>query len=375
MAFHKNKIEYQNPTKLVNIYNYKATEKDNLNKNKKLKLNEIDIVYTYVDSSDKKWLKKMLNYKKEIGEITESEFNDKLEDRYETHDEIYFSIESIEKFYNSVRNIYIVTDKQKLKKAKLSKWANSKIQYIDHTDMIPSEFLPTFNSTVIEAFFHKIPKLSETFLYFNDDMFLGNHIKIDDIFSYNSNMNVLYYVHDNDAISTKVFYKINYPNNTRLAFLKKRNLFFNIQNYHGFAVLNTNAYEIAWKNGKQDLITSFRQIRNKENTINTWLYTIMYGIYHGLYVAKPISKVNLQIIHCNDDKLNLIDGYNYIYNVFKNKPLVLCINSILNSNDKFAFWDLFRKNYIKLFDDPNGLEKILPTLNKLQIEILKKYLK
>ena len=36
-----------------------------------------------------------------------------------------------------------------------------------------SPFLPTFSSPAIEANLHRIPGLSEHFLYFNDDVFLG----------------------------------------------------------------------------------------------------------------------------------------------------------------------------------------------------------
>ena len=36
--------------------------------------------------------------------------------------------------------------------------------------MIPERFLPTFNSSAIELFLHRIPGLSEHFIYFNDDM-------------------------------------------------------------------------------------------------------------------------------------------------------------------------------------------------------------
>ena len=40
-----------------------------------------------------------------------------------------------------------------------------------HKDIIPQEYLPTFNSRTIEMFIHRIPDLDERFLYFNDDMF------------------------------------------------------------------------------------------------------------------------------------------------------------------------------------------------------------
>ena len=48
-----------------------------------------------------------------------------------------------------------------------------RISFIDHSQIIPSEFLPTFNSHVIEAFLCEVPGLSEHYVYFNDDVFLA----------------------------------------------------------------------------------------------------------------------------------------------------------------------------------------------------------
>jgi hypothetical protein len=51
---------------------------------------------------------------------------------------------------------------------------NSKrVKVIKHSDIIPKEYLPTFNSNVIDSYLHKIPGLSEQFLVFNDDTYIG----------------------------------------------------------------------------------------------------------------------------------------------------------------------------------------------------------
>ena len=43
-------------------------------------------------------------------------------------------------------------------------------------DFIPNQFLPSYNSVVIERYLHKIPDLAEHFVYFNDDFYIINHI-------------------------------------------------------------------------------------------------------------------------------------------------------------------------------------------------------
>jgi hypothetical protein len=47
---------------------------------------------------------------------------------------------------------------------------NPKLEIVRHEDFIPKEYLPTFSINPIEMNFHRIGKLSENFIYFNDDM-------------------------------------------------------------------------------------------------------------------------------------------------------------------------------------------------------------
>jgi hypothetical protein len=54
--------------------------------------------------------------------------------------------------------------------------SHPKIKIIDHKDIFDDvDNLPTFNSCSIETQLHHIKELSEHFIYFNDDMFVGNN--------------------------------------------------------------------------------------------------------------------------------------------------------------------------------------------------------
>lgn len=59
---------------------------------------------------------------------------------------------SLKKFAPWIRNIFIITDDQV---PNLNNFDN--IVIIDHKEIINKEYLPTFNSHVIEAHLHKIP--------------------------------------------------------------------------------------------------------------------------------------------------------------------------------------------------------------------------
>ena len=57
-------------------------------------------------------------------------------------------------------------------------WLNLTSATIISHDQIfeKNDHLPTFNSRAIESHLHRIPGLSENFLYFNDDWVFTNHI-------------------------------------------------------------------------------------------------------------------------------------------------------------------------------------------------------
>ncbi|MEZ9591890.1 stealth family protein [Vibrio breoganii] len=133
---------------------------------------KVDIVYTWVDDTDSIWLRKRNSY---LHETTEVE----IENRYDDHEELKYSLRSVENFTPWINHIYIVTDKQKPAWLKDS----DKITIINHDEIIPSQYLPTFNSSVIELFIHRIANLAEHYLYLNDDVFFGRSINFYDFYA------------------------------------------------------------------------------------------------------------------------------------------------------------------------------------------------
>lgn len=137
---------------------------------------EIDFVVTWVDGNDTAWQEK----KRNVGNA--SEFRTKTDDRderYRDWDNLQYWFRGVEQFAPWIRKIHFVTC------GHLPKWLNTehpKLHIVKHEDFIPAEFLPTFNSHSIEWNFHRIPGLSEEFVYFNDDMYLLNKLSPEDFF-------------------------------------------------------------------------------------------------------------------------------------------------------------------------------------------------
>lgn len=59
---------------------------------------------------------------------------------------------------------------------------DSRLRIIFHHEFIPGDYLPCFTSPTIEMFLHRIPGLSEHFIYGNDDMFPLSPLPEEDFF-------------------------------------------------------------------------------------------------------------------------------------------------------------------------------------------------
>lgn len=140
----------------------------------------IDMVYTWVDGNDEEWLKIRAKFQPTQKNIPA----DSLQTcRWRDWDELRLSIDSVNRFAPWIRTIFVIADFQR------PYWYDErqpgKVQFIDHSVLFGEfdEHLPTFNSHALEAHLHRIPGLSEHFIYANDDTFLGREVYPLDFFT------------------------------------------------------------------------------------------------------------------------------------------------------------------------------------------------
>lgn len=135
-------------------------------------MEKIDFVLTWVDGSDSQWQEARAKYDK-----TKAEGNKAV--HYRDWGTLKYWFRSVEKYAPWVNKIHFVTCGQ------TPKWLNSdhpKLHLVNHKDYIPAEYLPTFSANPIELNFHRIPELSEHFVYFNDDTFITAPVTEADFF-------------------------------------------------------------------------------------------------------------------------------------------------------------------------------------------------
>ncbi len=138
-------------------------------------MENIDFVITWVDMNDPVWQKSFSQYSERI----DNTINELSEARFRDYGLLKYWFRGVEKFAPWVRYIHFVTCGQQ------PEWLNinhPKLKLVNHEDYIPNEYLPVFNSNVIEIYMHKIPDLSEQFVYFNDDVFVIDHVPVSRFF-------------------------------------------------------------------------------------------------------------------------------------------------------------------------------------------------
>lgn len=126
----------------------------------------IDFVITWVDGSDPEWQAVYREHKAKVSGVPVEAIS---QHRFRDWDNLRFWFRSVEKFCPWVNAIHFVTCGHFPEWLRLD---HPKLNIVRHEDIIPGQFLPTFNSRVIEIYLHKIRGLSDRFVYFNDDFFV-----------------------------------------------------------------------------------------------------------------------------------------------------------------------------------------------------------
>jgi hypothetical protein len=276
----------------------------------------------------------------------------------------------VEKYAPWVRKVHFVTC------GHCPKWLNlehPKLNFVKHSDYMPQEYLPTFNSNSIEINFHRIKNLAEKFVLFNDDFFIIKSICQEDFFKGElpadqalmksllpdgtfgkivfNNMEVISKYFKKREVLKKHFSKwfnIRYGFNNLRNFLPLAERDFSgMHNPHlPIAYNKTNFLEV-W-NLEQDVLdrTSKRKFRDKED-VSHWLFRY-FRIMKGEFKPSPIIGKHYEL---SSNNIAILLGIN------KQKHKIISIN---DSDESLNFTEI-KAELI------NAFEKILP--NKSEFEV------
>jgi len=262
----------------------------------------MDIVYTYVNTNNEIW-------RQSRTETYELYYNEKINNidsnkdiRYTDNNEFLYSLRSLDKFLKMpIRNVYVIVSNRH----QIPKWLNTNnIIVVTHSEIIPIEYLPTFNSQVIELFIHKIPNLSNEFLYFNDDMLLGKEITYDHLY-----MN-----------GKPVFYICNDYSKT------------------GQATVKENGYKSAWKNCNKILDEKYGK-EPRFKLYHTPIFVIKELYEQAIQECEQYVKSTLNSRFRSIRDINVVCSYYPYYCHYNNKGYLVkehCINIFEDDSTKLS---------------------------------------
>lgn len=300
----------------------------------------VDVVYTWCDMEDPIFLDKFITQNNFDPRDTKDQGLGKH--RYINNQEIKLALISLFKYFNKVNHVYIVTNDQQFNLDFLIEKYKEKVSFIDHSQILPNEYIRenVFSSPLIETFLWNIPNLNEHFLYFNDDMILGNYLNPKHLFdsqntafalatnrNYAENLDLdkLIDYHQDKNIS----WKIGWVNSIKQFILNNDTIqpFFNI--HLGVFLL------------RSECIKSFHKY--KDNWINSFFCETIRG---RLQVYSLLIYVWEAVLN-NNQKLGDYYEYNRFSQVFNNglneenlryireeKPLFYCVNGLPDKKSK-----------------------------------------
>lgn len=137
----------------------------------------IDYVIPFVDCSDENWL---VEYKKYVSGPRGWSNN---ATRFRDWETLRYQLRSIERYMPWIRNIYIVMS---VSETQVPEWLNTRherVHIVWDWEIVPNEYLPVFNSNVIDLYIPRIEGLSEHYLYACDDYIVMRELNPEDFFT------------------------------------------------------------------------------------------------------------------------------------------------------------------------------------------------
>ncbi|MBQ8169361.1 MAG: hypothetical protein IJZ98_01310 [Bacteroidales bacterium] len=293
----------------------------------------MDVVITYVNGNDPVW-------KQDYEKYTNVPV---MQKRFRDWGTLKYLLRGIENRMPFVRNVYLVVSHL----SQVPEWVDRKnLKIVLHRDIIPEEFLPTFNCNPIEMHLHRIPGLDEEYLYFNDDMFPVGDCKPEDFFR-NGRPVIGYYRH---FIAGNMYKKIcrNSDRLARKALGLKPSFFFTRPQHICSPMLKSQCEELYSMVEEQVRRTSASRTRT-ENDLNQYLF-LDYMNYKGMVIREKISNKHFSVSVASPESLE----------AFLRKPdrNLVCINDVHLSESRYeALHDAILNAFESVFPIKSKYEK------------------
>ena len=292
----------------------------------------MDIVITYVDGNDPIW---KADYEKYTNVPV-------MQKRFRDWGTLKYLLRGIEVNMPFIRNVYLVVSHP----SQVPEWVDQDgLKIVLHKDIIPEEYLPTFNCNPIEMHLHRIEGLDEEYLYFNDDLFPVAPCKPEDFFR--NGRGVLGF--KKHLLACGMYKKI-CRNSDRLARkalgLKPACTFLRPQ--HICTAMLRSECEKVYDAVKEDILKSLSRTRTAQNV--TQYMFLVYQYLKGRMINERISSKHCSVALATPEKVE-----SYILSPERN---ILCINDVHLDEKRYeALRTVIHQSFEKVFPQKSKYEK------------------
>lgn len=292
----------------------------------------MDIVITYVNGLDPVW-------QKEYEKHTNTPI---LEKRFRDWGTLKYLFRGIAKNMPFIRKVHLVVSGE----SQVPEWLNREtVHVVLHKDIIPKQFLPTFNCNPIEMHLHNIEDLDEEYLYFNDDMFPLKPCIPEEFFC--NGQGVIGMSHH--LLSLDMYKKICRNSNSvaRKALGMKESICF-LRPQHICSPMLKSICEEVYEKAKPYILKTLTRTR-ESNNLNQYLF-LDYMYLKGKILNRRLSKKHLSLGITSTKKLS----------TFLESPThtLACINDVQMSEDRYKeIRDTLLITFNKLLPQKSKYEK------------------
>jgi hypothetical protein len=292
----------------------------------------MDVVITYVDGNDPVWQQ---DYEKYTNVPV-------MQKRFRDWGTLKYLLRGVETNMPYIRNVYLVVSHN----SQVPSWVcRDNLKVVLHGDIIPEEHLPTFNSTTIEMFLHRIEGLDEEFIYFNDDIFPVAPSMSEDFFREGKAV-----IGMSRHLLASSMYKKHVRRSdmmAREALGLSRSLCF-VRSQHSCMPLLKSQCKAVFERQKSKVLSTLSKVRDDGNINMTLFLSYMY--HQSLVVNERIS--------CGHISLGAATAGKLVDNILSPKRKFVCINDVKLSEERYqSFRNVLVECFERRFPNKSRFEK------------------